>query len=88
MSLASWIFISITKLLKTGKTPLISKSLEKLPLYLPDKSNGPSEERSRMWEGHTYHKILQIMPLEWTTSSMEELDKKNAAYNSTYVTET
>jgi len=57
MSLASSIFISITKLLKSAKSPLISRSLGKLPLNLPDKINGPSEERSGIWKGHTYDKI-------------------------------
>lgn len=65
MSLAFCIFISVIKLLKSAKTPLTSITSGKLPLYLPNITNGPSDERSGIGEGHTYHKTLQIIPSEF-----------------------
>jgi hypothetical protein len=62
MPLSFCIFKSISKLLKSAKMPLTLRVSGKLPLYLPDKTNGPSDERSGIWEGNTYHKTLQIMP--------------------------
>lgn len=88
MSLAFCIFTSITKLLKSAKTPLTLRISGKLPLYLPDKVKGPSNVRSGIWEGYTYHKTLQIMPWEKrerTTSSGKV--GKNATYSSKHVTE-
>lgn len=54
MSLAFCIFIFNKKLLKSAKTPFTSRNSGKVPLYLPDKINGPSDERSEILEGYIY----------------------------------
>jgi len=54
MPLSFCIFKSISKLLKSAKIPLTLRVSGKFPLYLPDKINGPSDERSGIWDGYTY----------------------------------
>lgn len=53
MSFALCIFKSIKKLFESAKTPLALKESGKLPRYLPDTINGPSDERSGTWDGNT-----------------------------------
>ena len=80
MSLAVCIFISIAKLLKSAKIPLTVRFSGRLPLYLPDKINGPSDERSGIWEGYTYHKHYRQCHKE-EAQAQGKLEK-NSTYSS------
>lgn len=60
MSFDCTAFRSTEKLLKSARTPLALSISGNTPRYLPDNTNGPSDERSGVGAGNTYWKICVV----------------------------
>jgi hypothetical protein len=65
----------ISKLLKSAKIPFTLRTSGNLPLYFPDRVNGPFDERSGICEGYTYTKIENNGIREIAIQDQGKLDK-------------